>query len=786
LLVADPTRTDLLPLELLPPRIARGDASCLSPLPIPRTSFVGRTREVDAGVRHLCENRGRLLTLTGPGGVGKSRLAIRVAEEVAPLFPDGVVFVPLADVRDPDLVVPAIATALSVREAGGPRVAAAAIHDRRILLVLDNFEQILDAGPTLARLLEACPRLILLVTSRAPLHVSGEQEFPVPPLTLPENGADAAATMAAEAVQLFAERARAVDPEFGLTAENAPAVAAVCQRLDGLPLAVELAAAKTRLLPPNALLPRLARRLPLLGDGPREVPMRLRTMRDAIAWSYDLLPASAQIVFRRLAVFAGGFTLEAAEAVAADPGIDTFASVEALVEQSLIRRLDGSGGIRFGMLETVREFGQERLTEHGELDALRDRHAGWCLALAEAAYPDPMGANWDQRGLLARFDAELANLRLALAWLLERGDPIAVLRLMAWTDEYWTGRALYRDEVRRWVETALAATDAAPPEIETVALHLLVCATATLGDFETAVGSADRSVAVGANLGDPFTLGRAYYDLGLAREFAGEGELAQAAYAEAVPLFRRSGSPWWVAAALCGYGDMRHWCHDVTGAVPLLDEGLALYRQANQPWGIALALGQRAFAARTEGDIPLAGRLFAESLATEREIGNEWIALGAVAGLASVALSLGQPERAARLLAAVAAMQERIGIARIAHWLHAERVTADVRARLSKEDLTDAWQSGAALSFTAARAEALSVADVAVASGGRSPAPHGLTPREREVLRLVARGHSDREIAEALFLSRRTAQTHVSNIFHKLGVGNRTEATAVAVREHLA
>ena len=798
--MADPTPADRQRPQPVP--FARvGERERIgAPLPDPLTSFVGRERDLAAVGALLRAGNVRLLTMIGSGGVGKTRLALRVAAEARAEFTDGVGYVPLAAVADPELVVPTVAQALGVRETGERGVADQLVDvlgDRRVLLVLDNFEQVIDAGPVLVDLLVACPRLKVLVTSRAPLRLSGERVYAVAPMSLPDPGDTSERLGEAEAVCLFVERAQAVDPAFVLTDDNARATAAVCARLEGLPLAIELAAAKTSFLSPEGLLARLARRLPLLTGGPRDAPARLRTMRDAIAWSHDLLTAEEQTLFRRLAVFSSGFTLEAAEAVAGgdgDLGCDVWSGIEALAEQSVLRQRPGDAGEpRFGMLETIREYALERLAASGEQEAVRARHAAWCLALAEAAEPHLEGFGRGQARWLARLDDELGNLRAALVWFNETGDARAILRLVAVLDVYWFTRP-YGGEARRWLETGLAAGAAVPADVRGMALHVLTHLACHLGDHEVAVARAEEDLALARTTDTPFALGRAHYGLGMACEYAGATDRAVAHYAQAIPLLRQAGARSWVYLALADLGGLRQLGGDVAGAVPLLDEALALVRQDDpaDPLGLqdtlnlAHVLGRRAHAARAQGDPGLALRLFGESIAAARQIGAERIVLGAVAGLAGVALDLGQPARAARLLGAVATAREAHGLVRIAHALHADLIEADACARLGEQAFAEAFAGGRALPYAAAVAEALAIDAPTNAKGSKTArAPFGLTPREREVLRRLVEGKTDRQIAEALFVSRRTVTTHTSSLFAKLGVSSRTEAAALAVREGL-
>ncbi len=424
-------------------RVLAGD------LPAPLDRLIGREGELDQLRELLLTNR--LVTLTGPGGVGKTRLAIEAASSVAEAFADGVTFVSLAPVRKPELVAPSIARALGIAQAAAvatPSLLAQHLAHERRLLVLDNLEQILECGPDLALLLGLCPGLTLLATSRAVLRLQGERVYEVLPLALPAPGFTRSA-----AVELFVERAQSIDASFGLDAGNVEDVAAICRRLDGLPLAIELAAARIRLLPPSALLPRLGRSLPLLTAGPRDAPVQKRTLRDTIDWSYDLLSAEEQWLLRRLSVFVGGFTLAAVEAIQAkgDP-IGAADTLSELIDHSLVRSFERSPEPRFGMLELVREYGLERLDALGELDAARRAHAEWVADLVERLRSTIEGPNGVE--VIEHYEREHPNIRAALAYAVDAGDARLANRLAAFVWKFWVVRS-HGDEALQWLERVL-------------------------------------------------------------------------------------------------------------------------------------------------------------------------------------------------------------------------------------------------------------------------------------------------------------------------------------------
>ena len=757
-------------------------------LPVPLTSLIGREREIDAVVGVLQKPDGRLVTLTGPGGVGKTRLAIAVASELEPSFADGVVFVPLAAVREPAVILAAIALALGIRDGGDQPLAvrlATTLQDRDLLLLLDNFEHVLAAAPAIADLLAACPSLRVLVTSRAVLGISSEHSIVVPPLTLPESSVRSLAQVAAaEAVALFVARAGAADPGFALTEENVASVKAICERLDGLPLAIELAAARISVLSPAALLARLTDRLRLLTGGPRDQPPRLRSMRDAIVWSHDLLTPEEQVLFRRLAVFVGGWALETAEKVCSGPSIDVLDGVTALMRQSLVRRVEPPGAeLRFGMLETVREFALERLTASGEESETRQRHAAWCLEFADQVDMTFWGPNPGRR--LDELEAEQGNFRAALTWAVDSGTIELGLRLTAalWTFHVFRG---HMNEALRWQTQLLAASGDVDPLVRALALTVAGELWRLGGDPQASARHLDESIGLARQHGDPMTLAKALYQRSLAAEVVNDNERHRTLSEEALALFRAAGDAHWTIEVLLSLSRAARKQENDRWARELLEEALTLGSEGADAWATAWATTELAELAADEGDTKQAAVLFRDGVQLHALHGDHMgidLCLLRIAKLAGAA----RPEPAARILGAAENLREGRGASLApADQVWHDSFLGELRARASEESIAAAYAAGRALSPAEAIAAAQQLADEFSA---RALAPRtrsgGLTPREVDVLRLVVDGRTNREIAEQLFISHRTARAHVASILAKLDVPSRAAAASYAVRHHL-
>jgi len=758
-------------------------------LPASSSSFVGREREIVEVKRLLAMTR--LLTLTGAGGSGKTRLALEVAGDLVGVYPDGVWLVELAPVSEGTLVPQVVANALRVRELPGRPVTdtlVGALRTKQMLLLLDNCEHLIDACANLAEmLLGSCGHLKILATSREPLGLRGEAIRRVPSLSAPHTDRLPAAGELTryDAVRLFLDRARLMLPDFELTQQNAPAVARVCGRLEGIPLAIELATARMGALAVEQVAGRLEDSLGLLTGGSRTAEPRQRTLRATLDWSHGLLSERERKLFRNLSAFAGGFTLEAVEAVGSD-GVaeaDILDLLSKLVDKSLvIAEASNDRRVRYRMLEPVKQYAQERLEESAEAEAVRRRHAAYFLALAEEAEPELKGVA--QEEWLERLEAKHDNFRVALSWALDRGEAELGLRLSAALVEFWHLH-VHHSEARRWLEDALAK-DGGSPSARMKALERAAFLAWEAGDYDRAVALGEEGLALARRFGNDAVAASVLHTLGSVAMSRVELGQASALLEEALALWRALGDDGGIAYALYMLGLVAVLRRDHEGAMAYHEESLALARMSGDEVSILQAMGVGALTALVRGDHAEADTLAAATMQTARRLGIGHYTISCLPIMGASAALQGRLLRAVRLWGAEDSLRAAMGIPRMpAEISFYEPYVEAARAQLDEAAWESAWQEGRAMSMEEAIEYALSEEELAAPAASAAPEEPlvgiqaaTLTHREEEIATFVAQGLTNRQIASELSVSEHTVANHVAKILKKLELGSRSQIIA--------
>jgi non-specific serine/threonine protein kinase len=754
-------------------------------LPTQLTSFVGRERQLAEIGRLL--TKARALTLVGAGGCGKTRLALEALAILRPAYADGTWFVDLAPVADPALIPQAVATVLGVREGWRrPLIETLAddLDEREVLLLLDGCEHLVGACAVFAeRLLQSCPQLRVLATSREPLGVPGEINYRVPSLALPKlEPAPTAETLAqSEAGRLFTDRAALADPAFRPDDRNAAIIAQICHKLDGIPLAIELAAVRVQFLSVEGIAERLTDRFRLLTGGSRTAMPRHQTLRATVDWSYELLNDAEKLVFQRLGVFSGGFSLDAAEVITREKPGESFELLAQLVNKSLVMREDRRRGVeRYQQLDTIRDYALDRLVASGEVEQLRGRHAQYFVALAEGAAPNLRGP--DQVSWLERLEDDHDNLRAAMQWC-RAMDPELASRLAVALGWFWYGRGSLR-EGRDWLQTAVAYS-MRNSHRHAMALRRLGNLEYLQGNYDAGRAHTEEALAIFEALGDIEGQASCNNNLGLYLHNSGDLTTATAVTERSLQLARQCGDQAMIGTALLNLGTCALLRREPTAAEGYLAESIDIFRRLQDRRSIALVLGFQIFVALERRNHSRAREHGRESVGILRELGDHWLLAETLYRFATLAASESRPEDALRLAAASAAVLEKMGAVAspsttrlIEPWLES------ARASLSPEQASAAWSEGRQMTLADAIGAALR--EGSGVTSAEPPDRSGLTRREVEIASMVAAGMTNRQIAQKLFIAERTAEGHVERIRNKLGFRSRSQVAAWAAQKRIS